>query len=130
MWALNGQAWTRSMGDMVEWLVYHDLWSKMRLFADLLEKEADVTVEAKKRGPINFLEQLPDTFSQAQLEALRVKNGKPKEGAYNQAHKWVYLKYVTYSNQSGLYTKTDAYKAGRAESNESSKQKDKNYVEY
>ena len=117
MWALNGQKWTRAMGDMVEWLVYHDLWSKMQLFADLLEKDADVTTEARKRGPVNFLNQLPDTFNLEKLEALRMKNGKPKEGAYNQAHKWLQLKYVTYSSQTKLYTKTDAYKAGRKESN-------------
>ena len=120
MWALNGQTWTRAMGDVVEWLVYHDLWSKMQLFADLLEKDADVATEARKRGPVNFLEHLPDEFSLQKLEAVREKNGKPKDGAYSQAHKWVCLKYVTYSKQTGLYTKTDAYKAGRTESNESS----------
>lgn len=120
MWALNGQEWTRAMGDLVEWLVYHDLWSKMQLFADLLEKDADVTTEARKRGPVNFLDHLPDEFNLRQLEDVRTKNGRPKEGAYNQAHKWVQHKYVTYCNQTGLYTKTTAYRAGRTEGNGSS----------
>ena len=117
MWVLNGQTWTRAMGDVVEWLVYHDLWSKMQLFADLLEKDADVATEARKRGPVNFLKHLPDTFNLQQLEAVRMKNGKPKAGAYSQAHKWVCLKYVTYCKQTGLYTKTDAYRAGQREGN-------------
>lgn len=117
MWALNGQTWTRAMGDVAEWLVYHDLWSKMQLFADLLEKDADVATEARKRGPVNFLDHLPDEFNLQKLEAVRMKNGKPKEGAYRQARKWVHLKYVTYSTQTGLYTKTSAYKAGRTEGN-------------
>ena len=29
MWVLNNQTWTRAMGDIVEWLVYHDIWSKV-----------------------------------------------------------------------------------------------------
>ena len=30
LWILNNQTYTRSIGDMVEWLVYRDLWSKMQ----------------------------------------------------------------------------------------------------
>ena len=29
LWALNGQTWTRSMGEVVEWLLYRDIWSKL-----------------------------------------------------------------------------------------------------
>ena len=31
LWVLNNQTWTRSMGELVEWLVYHDIWSKMQI---------------------------------------------------------------------------------------------------
>lgn len=115
MWALNEQQWSLAMGKVVEWLAYHDLWSKMQVFADLLEKDADVTLEAKKHGPVNLLEQLPNTFNLAQLENVRTKNNKSAEGAYNQAHKWVQLKFVTYSKQTGLYTKTPKYKSNGAQ---------------
>lgn len=30
LWILNNQTYTRSIGDVVEWLVYRDLWSKMQ----------------------------------------------------------------------------------------------------
>ena len=109
LWVLNGQAWTKSMGELVEWLVYHDIWSKMRLFADLLGQDADTTSEAQRRGPKNMLDNLPDTFNEKQLEALRVSLGKSQEGTNGQLRKWVFRKFITYSCQTGLYTKTDSY---------------------
>ncbi len=109
LWMLNGQTWTKAMGEMVEWLVYHDIWSKMQLFADLLGKDADQTSEAQRRGPKNMLDSLPDSFNEAQLEALRAEIGKPKEGANAQLRKWMFRGFITYSNQTGLYTKTEKY---------------------
>ncbi len=109
MWVLNGQAWTKAMGDLVEWLVYHDIWSKMQIFADMLSQDADPTVEAQRRGPKNMLDQLPDSFNKAQLEALRNTLGKSKEGTDAQLRKWVYRKFITFDKLTALYTKTDAY---------------------
>ena len=109
LWILNNQTWTKSMADIVEWLVYRDLWSKMQLFADLLGKDADTMSEVQRRGPKNMLDDLPDTFNEAQLEALRIQLGKSKEGAKGQWANWVFRKFITYSNQTGLYTKTEEY---------------------
>ena len=109
MWILNNQTWTRSMGEVVEWLVYRDIWSKIQLFSDLL-KEGDTSIsEIGKVGPKNMLDGLPNTFNVAQLEALRTQMGKNKEGAKNQLGQWTYRKFVTYSKETGLYTKTEEY---------------------
>ena len=109
LWVLNNQNWTKAMGELVEWLVYHDIWSKMQLFADLLGKDADITSEAQRRGPKNMLASLPDTFNESQLEALRVEIGKSKDGTKGQLNQWVFRKFITFSAQTGLYTKTDQY---------------------
>ena len=109
LWVLNNQVWTKSMGELVEWLVYHDMWSKMAVFADMLGKDADTMSEAQRRGPKNMLDSLPDTFNEAQLEALRISLDKSKEGTKGQLAKWVFRKFITYSNQTGLYTKTEEY---------------------
>ena len=93
LWVLNNQTWTKSMGEVVEWLVYHDLWSKMQLFADMLGKDADTMSEAQRRGPKNMLDSLPDTFNEAQLEALRTSLDKSKEGTKGQLAKWVFRKF-------------------------------------
>jgi len=109
LWVLNNQTWSKSMADLVEWLVYRDIWSKMQLFADLLGKNADIVVEAQRHGPRNMLDSLPDSFNEAQLEALRMEMGKSREGTSGQLRKWMFRKFITYSNQTGLYTKTDKY---------------------
>jgi hypothetical protein len=106
LWVLNRQTWTRSMSDLVEWLVWHDMWSKVQVFADLLGKDCFTTSEVQRHGPKNMLDDLPDTFSEAQLEALRLSLGKNKEGAKNQLKTWAHRKFITYSAQMGLYTKT------------------------
>lgn len=109
MWVLNNQTWTKHMGELVEWMVYHDLWSKMQLFADLLIKDSNFVDETHRRGPKNLLDDLPDTFNQAQLEALRLSYGKTKEGTRDQLYKWVSRKFITFSPQTELYTKTEEY---------------------
>jgi hypothetical protein len=109
LWVLNNQTWTKSMGDLVEWLVYHDIWSKMQLFADMLGKDADLVGEVQRRGPKNMLDSLPNTFNEAQLQALRTSLGKSTEGTNAQLRKWVFRKFITYSLQTGLYTKTEEY---------------------
>lgn len=114
MWILNGQSWTKSMGEVVEWLVYHDIWSKMQIFADLLGKDTDMMSEAQRRGPKNLLDDLPNTFSESQLEALRITIGKSKEGTKNQLYKWVHRRFITFSSQTGLYIKTEEYLKGNA----------------
>ena len=100
------------MGELVERLVYHDVWSKMQIFADLLGKDADTMSEAQRRGPKNMLDSLPNTFNEKQLEALRTSLGKNPEGTTNQLRKWVFRKFITYSHQTGLYTKTEEYLKG------------------
>lgn len=109
LWVLNNQVWTKAMGELVEWLVYHDIWSKMQIFADMLKGGDTSTTEACKTGPKNMLDSLPDSFSEAQLKALRTSYGKSPDGSKNQLYQWIFRKFIEYSNQTGLYTKTDEY---------------------
>ena len=111
MWVMNNQVWSKPMADVVEWLVYRDLWSKMQLFADLLGKNADMMSEAQRNGPRNMLDSMPESFSLAQLEALRIEMGKSKEGARNQLKQWTFRKFITYSAQTGMYTKSTSKNA-------------------
>ena len=102
------------MSELVEWLVYHDLWSKMQIFADML-KDGDVNIqETSKAGPKNMLDSLPNNFNEAQLEALRLESGKNKEGTKAQLRQWVHRKFIEYSAQTGLYSKTEAYLKGNS----------------
>ena len=109
LWILNDQTWTRSIGEYMIWFCYYDLWSKVKVFGDMF-KNGDVSEEeSQKRGPKNMLDSLPDTFNEAQLEALRLEFGKGKEGTKHQLSSWKTRGFITYSNQTGLYTKTEKY---------------------
>ena len=109
LWVLNNQTWSKPIGEIVEWLVYHDIWSKMQIFADMLKDGDTSTSETSKTGPKNMLEDLPDNFNEAQLQALRTSLGKSVEGTGGQLRKWVFRKFITYSDETGLYTKTASY---------------------
>ena len=109
LWVLNNQIWTKAMGELVEWLVYHDIWSKMQIFADMLKGGDTSTTEASKTGPKNMLDDLRDSFNEAELEALRVSAEKSKEGTRRQLRVWMSRGFIEYSNQTGLYSKTEAY---------------------
>lgn len=109
LWILNNQTWTKAIADLVEWLVYHDIWSKMQIFADMLKGGDTCTIEASKTGPKNMLNDLRDTFNEAELEALRISVDKPKEGTKRQLRVWMSRGFITYNNQTGLYSKTEEY---------------------
>ena len=56
-----------------------------------------------------MLDQLPDQFTEMQLQALRQSMGKNAEGANRQLRVWLHRKFITYSPQTGLYSKTEIY---------------------
>ena len=110
LWVLNNQAWTRSMSDAVEWLVYHDLWSKYQVLGDMLKEGDTSTAEASKATPANMLDDIKgNSFTEQQLEALRLESGKNKEGTKRQLRVWVHRGLITLNEQTGVYTKTEAY---------------------
>ena len=74
----------------------------------MLVNDADQLSEAQQAGPKNMLEDLPDTFNEAQLEALRTSLDKRRR-VPNGSCAWLHRGFITYSNQTGLYTKTEEY---------------------
>ena len=112
LWILNDQTWTRSIGEYVKWFCYYDLWSKVQVFGDMFKGGDAPSDEAKKGRPKNMLEDLPDCFNLEQLEALRTSLGKSKEGTRHQLNVWKNRGFVTFSEQTRLYTKTDEYLKG------------------
>ena len=106
LWILNDQTWTRSIGEFVEWFCYYDLWSKVNVFGDMFSSPDLPSEAAKKNGPKNMLDDLNDSFNKLQLEALRLSVGKNKEGTKHLLNVWKSRGFITYSAQTGLYTKT------------------------
>ena len=109
LWILNDQTWTRSIGEFVVWFCYYDLWSKVHVFGDMFSANFVPDDGAGRKGPKNMLTDLPNPFSMQQLEDLRVSIGKSKEGTKDQLRVWKNRKFITYSAQTGLYTKTQEF---------------------
>ena len=112
LWILNDQTWSKSIGDFVEWFCYYDLWSKVKVFGDMFKESDMANEDNQKNGPKNMLEDLDETFNEQQLEALTLSIGKTKEGTKRQLRVWKARKFVTYSAQTGMYTKTKEYLKG------------------
>jgi hypothetical protein len=109
LWILNDQTWTHSIGEFMRWFCYYDLWSKVKVFGDMFKSADDQSEGEQRRGPKNMLDSLPDTFNEQQLVALRTNLGKSVEGTKHLLNIWRYRGFITYSNQTGLYTKTGQY---------------------
>ena len=109
LWILNDQTWSPTIGEFMIWFSYYDLWSKVKVFGDMFKGGDAPTEDAQKGGPKNMLDDLPDKFNEAQLEALRISLGKSAEGTKGQLRQWVFRKFITLDEQTGLYTKTEKY---------------------
>lgn len=109
LWILNDQTWARSIGDFVVWFCYYDLWSKVRVFGDMFKGAGAQTEDAPKRGPKNMLDSLDNLFSEQQLEALRTQLGKSREGTRHQLNVWKNRRFITFSPETGMYSKTEEY---------------------
>lgn len=109
LWILNDHTWTRSIGEYMIWFCYYDLWSKVQVFGDMFKGNQTDAENVRKSGPNNMLEKLNDPFNEQQLETLRLDMGKPKEGTKHLLNVWKSRGFITYSAQTGLYNKTEAY---------------------
>jgi hypothetical protein len=112
LWILNDQTWSRSIGEFMIWFCYYDLWSKVHVFGDMFKLDDAPSEVTRKNGPANMLNDLATSFNEQQLEALRLERGKSKEGTKHLLNVWKYRGFVTYSKETGLYTKTDEYLKG------------------
>lgn len=110
MWALNNMTWSRSMSDVVEWLVWHDMWSKYQVLGDMLKEGDTSTDEASKSVPTNMLDDIKgNTFTEEQLVVLRESYGKSKEGTKRQLRVWVHRGLISLNAETGIYSKTESY---------------------
>lgn len=110
LWLLNNCCWTPAMTKHVEWIIAMDLWSKYQVYSDLIEENEFTAIDdSSKTGPKNLLDNMPgDTFSLQEFEEMCLKN-KTKTDAKGLIKNYKKRKYIEFSNQTGLYTKTPKY---------------------
>ena len=108
LWLANGGKWERAFEDFVRWSVQYDLYCKYLFFGEAIARaeEADNACIGR-RGPVNMLQELPETFTLGDLDRLRAQRGKPTGGrhAIKQVQKWKERNLVTPGLQSGTFVK-------------------------
>ena len=94
LYVANGCKWEPEIEEFIRWSESYDLWCKMIFFGAGIAKANEVGEKSSKRGPANLLQQLPDTFTYAQAEMVRLQNEFGKKGTAMMLRNWVNRHYI------------------------------------
>ena len=107
LYVANGCKWEPEIDEFIRWSEQYDLYCKMRFFGDMIAKENFMAQRSSKRGPQNLLQILPDSFTAAQLLAIRLEHGLDAKGTDMMIRQWLHRNYIRRAYQ---YTgKRDSY---------------------
>ena len=94
LYVANGCKWEPEIEEFIRWSESYDLWCKMIFFGAGIAKANETGEKSSKRGPANLLQQLPDTFTYAQAEMVRLQNDFGKNGTAMMLRNWVNRHYI------------------------------------
>ena len=108
LWIANGCKWEKAIEDFVRWSVHYDLACKYRFFGELIARaEAEDNACIGRRGPVNFIVELPDPFTVDDLLRKRAELGDPTDArhAKDQIGAWLRRHLVELGTEPGTYVK-------------------------
>ena len=94
LYVANGCKWEPEIDEFIRWSEQYDLYCKMRFFGDMIAKENYTAERCSKRGPQNLLQILPDSFTAAQLLAIRLEHGLDAKGTNMMIRQWLHRNYI------------------------------------
>ena len=94
LYVANGCKWEPEIDEFIRWSEQYDLYCKMRFFGDMIAKENYTAERSSKRGPQNLLQILPDSFTAAQLLAIRLEHGLDAKGTDMMIRQWLHRNYI------------------------------------
>ena len=94
LYVANGCKWEPEIDEFIRWSEQYDLHCKMRFFGDMIAKENYTAERSSKRGPQNLLQILPDSFTAAQLLAIRLEHGLDAKGTDMMIRQWLHRNYI------------------------------------
>ena len=94
LYVANGCKWEPEIDEFIRWSEQYDLYCKMRFFGDMIAKENFMAQKSSKRGPQNLLQILPDSFTAAQLLAIRLEHGLDAKGTDIMIRQWLHRNYI------------------------------------
>ena len=75
LYVAHGEVWDKVMEEFVRWSFQYDMWCKMHFFGAEIEAVDAPPSPGKKKGPLNLLELLPDTFTREEAYQMRLRQG-------------------------------------------------------
>ena len=99
LYVANGCKWEPEIDEFIRWSEQYDLYCKMRFFGDMIAKENYTAERSSKRGPQNLLQILPDSFTAAQLLAIRLEHGLDAKGTDMMIRQWLHRNYIERASQ-------------------------------
>ena len=94
LYVANDCKWEPEIDEFIRWSEQYDLYCKMRFFGDMIAKENFMAQKSSKRGPQNLLQILPDSFTAAQLLAIRLEHGLDAKGTDMMIRQWLHRNYI------------------------------------
>jgi hypothetical protein len=108
LYVADGQRWSRTIEEYVEWAVQMDLWCKMRYFGRQLEEQLEKEKMAVNASPQNLLALLPDVFNVDDYRLMRQQQGRRGDGG-STLRMWKKRGYVDYDEDTQRWCKTALY---------------------
>lgn len=108
LWLANGCKWEKAIEDFIRWSVHYDLWCKYRFFGEAIARAEEVDNACiGRRGPVNWLTELKQTFTLDDLMQARARLGSPTDvkHAKKQIQTWIDRHHVSRGSEAGTYVK-------------------------
>ena len=99
--------WSKEIENFAMWSMNYDMWCKMHFFGEQMHTQMAGEV-VRSRGPKNMLDQLADSFTREDAQAIRIRERKKDSNPTQQLCMWEQRGYIT-CDADGVYHKTPAY---------------------
>ena len=99
--------WSKEIENFAMWSMNYDMWCKMHFFGEQMHQQMAGEV-VRSRGPKNMLDQLADSFTREDAQAIRIRERKKDSNPTQQLCMWEQRGYIT-CDADGVYHKTPAY---------------------
>jgi len=92
----QGGVWDKVTEDFIRWSLKYDMWCKMHFFGEAIEEvECGGSYhQAKKKGPQNLLDLLPDVFTREEAQQMRIRHGITQSNVSIMLGSWKKRKYI------------------------------------
>jgi hypothetical protein len=117
LYVAHGEVWDKVMEEFVRWSLQYDMWCKMHFFGEEIEAADGPPKTAKKKGPQNLLELLPDPFTREEAHQMRLRRDIRDGSVGQMLSSWKKRGHIKLVGEElpraeknrQLYTKTEEY---------------------